>query len=193
VLAHIPHRKHTGQHRKSRPLLHTTVSYHLKQDCTLPFVPQAISSRLKQRLDKGKNKRGKQWHDQLFTSRRNLSIPEQKKFVRSTKKGGGQSHSFRFLLNLSIFFDEQDLCPIQSRTLHNFLLWRMRPQCPHKKTSRLNSSVLTGYGSSNLPSTLGCKIPKTPIVWFLPPRLSLIAAAWPGRKVGSVNMYVSHL
>jgi hypothetical protein len=35
------------------------------------------------------------------------------------------------------------------------------------------------YGSSNAFSTEGCRIPKTPIVWFLPPMLSLTAAEWP--------------
>ena len=57
----------------------------------------------------------------------------------------------------------------------------------YKKTSRLNSTVLTGYGSSNLCRTVGCKMPKTPMVWFLPARLILMDAAWPGRKVLSVQ------
>jgi hypothetical protein len=48
----------------------------------------------------------------------------------------------------------------------------------YKKTSRLISSVLTGYPRSNLSlrSTSGCRMPKTPIVWCVPPILILIAA-----------------
>ena len=55
----------------------------------------------------------------------------------------------------------------------------------YRNTSTFISSVLTGYFSSNLASTVGCNMPKTPMTCSLPPIRKWMAAAWPGKKVGS--------
>jgi hypothetical protein len=50
---------------------------------------------------------------------------------------------------------------------------------PESGVSNVESGIdlfCATYGNSNFCKTLGCRMPKTPIVWFLPPRLSLIAA-----------------
>jgi hypothetical protein len=132
------------------------------------------------RLDEGSQRLARPTYHNI-----SVTIPSRPGRKKSVTRGG-QSHLFRFPhLSIHLSLCLSDFCPYP-RLLTHTLKHHPLPLPLHKKTSRLNSSVLTGYGSSNFPSTLGCRIPKTPIVWFLPPRLSLIAAAWPGRKVGSV-------
>lgn len=44
------------------------------------------------------------------------------------------------------------------------------------------------YFSSKLSRTVGCRIPKTPMTASLLPRRRCMAAAWPGKKVGSMDL-----
>lgn len=70
----------------------------------------------------------------------------------------------------------------------------LSPHIHQRKTSALNSTVLTGYLSSNCSSTLGCTIPNTPMILVVVVFLLLLSvscrwmdAAWAGKKVGSLH------
>jgi hypothetical protein len=55
----------------------------------------------------------------------------------------------------------------------------------HINGSTSTSIAVVGNGSSNLCSTLGCRMPNVPMRVALPAKDRKIAAAWPGRYVGS--------
>lgn len=44
------------------------------------------------------------------------------------------------------------------------------------------------YLSSNFSSTVGCRMPKTPMTDSCPPMRRCIDAAWPAKKVGSKSL-----
>jgi len=78
-------------------------------------------------------------------------------------------------LSSSLFIKSKTFCEPRARDLSRY--FKIIIEHNHKKTSRLISSVLTGYLSSNLSRTVGCKIPNSPIRTCFPPSRRYMAAA----------------